>query len=212
MSVNERPGTEEGWQDAEKRRKRMLNNLLVNNLLLLSAFVMVISGLTLQLGFHAGGPGGHQFEVHGAHSRTMKYEEARGIDTNKIVYGFTYPVWSNVHRLTIILFSLLIMYHVYAHWRWYKGVVARRQIHKNFQTLTLSMLFLAVAVTGFVPWFIDLSGSTVILRTLLIEIHDKLAFVLIVFFILHVAKRAKWYITAHRKYGSLRPPASELKR
>ena len=67
--------------------------------------------------------------------------------------------------------------------------------------MILSVLFLAVACTGFIPWFIDLFSDNSITRTLFIEIHDKFALVLIVFLILHIIKRAKWYTAAYARLG-----------
>jgi len=186
-------------QGAEMQRKRTLNSFLVNILLLVSGLVMIFSGLVLQLGFHMGGPGEHQAGVHEIQSQSMQYEQVRGIDTDKIVCWFTFPVWSAIHRFVIVLFSLLMIYHIYAYWKWYKQVVAKRLIHKNIQMITLSVLFLFVAITGFIPWFIYLSGSVSSLRIVFIEIHDKLALVLIIFLILHIVKRAKWFVTSYKK-------------
>jgi hypothetical protein len=185
--------------EPKSRGKRTLNNFLINILLLVSGLIMVFSGLALQLGYHRGGPGGHQVGVHEIQSQSLRYEQARGIDLNKIVWGFSYPAWSTIHKFAIFFFSLLMIYHIYAHWKWYKGVIAKHLIRKNFQVIALSVLFLLVAITGFIPWFIDLSGNSIIVRILFIEIHDKLALLLIVFLISHVAKRLKWFFTVHKK-------------
>jgi len=56
-----------------------------------------------------------------------------------------------------------------------------------------------VIVTGFVPWFIDLIGGNSIICISFIEIYDKLIFILIVFLILHIIKRAKWFATGYVK-------------
>jgi len=92
-----------------------------------------------------------------------------------------------------------MIYHTYVHWKWYKGVITKHLIHKNKQVIIFSILFLLVAITGLIPWFIDLSGSTSILRMLFIEIHDKITFVLIVYFVLHFIKRAKWFSNTYAK-------------
>jgi len=110
-----------------------------------------------------------------------------------------FALWSTIHKFVIVFFFLLMIYHTYVHWKWYKGIITKHLIGKNRQVIILSVLFLLVAVTGLIPWFIDLSGSTSILRMLFIEIHDKITFILIVFFILHFVKRAKWYATAYKK-------------
>lgn len=186
-------------QKTEKLKKRTFNNFLVNNLLLISGLITIISGLILQLGFHMGGPDKHQIGSHEIRSQSMQYEKLREIDTSKIVCGLNYSDWSTTHKFIIVFFSLLMIYHTYAHWKWYKGVISKHLIGKNKQVITLSALFLLVAVTGLVPWFIDLSGSTSVLRMLFIEIHDKITFILIAYFILHIIKRFKWFSATFAK-------------
>ncbi|MCX8055970.1 MAG: hypothetical protein N3A67_09940, partial [Ignavibacteria bacterium] len=56
-------------------------------------------------------------------------------------------------------------------------------------------LFVLVAITGLTPWFIDLLKGNELLRKVFIEIHDKLAIILVVYLILHVIRRMKWFFT-----------------
>jgi NAD-dependent dihydropyrimidine dehydrogenase PreA subunit len=186
-------------QKTEKIRKHTFNNFLVNNLLLISGMMIIFSGLTLQIGYHMGGPDEHQIGSHGMQFESMQYEQLRKIDTSKIVCGLNYSDWSATHKSVIVFFSLLLIYHIYVHWKWYKGVITKHLIGKNKQVIILSVLFLLVAVTGFIPWFIDLSGGTSIFRMLFIEIHDKITFILIVYFVLHFIKRAKWFSKTYAK-------------
>lgn len=179
-----------------RRKKRTFNKFLINNLLLISGLLVILSGLVLQMGFHFGGPDVHQVGVHEVQAQSMQYEQISGIDTSKIVCGFTYPDWSAIHKFAIVFLSLLMVYHLYTHWKWYEGVITKRLIRKNIQVITLSVLFLLVAITGYIPWFVDLSGSTSILRMLFIEIHDKIALVLIIFLIVHIVQRLKWMVKA----------------
>lgn len=179
-----------------RRNKRTFNKFLINNLLLISGLLMILSGLVLQMGFHFGGPDVHQVGVHALQAQSVQYEQIRGIDTSKIVCGFTYPDWSTIHKFAIVCLSLLMIYHLYAHLKWYKGVITKRLIRKNIQVIILSVLFLLVAITGYIPWFVDLSGSTSILRMFFIEIHDKIALVLIIFLIVHIIQRLKWMVKA----------------
>ncbi|MFA7359589.1 MAG: 4Fe-4S dicluster domain-containing protein [Candidatus Kapaibacterium sp.] len=186
-------------QKSEKISKRTFYNFIINNLLIISGLMIIFSGLALQLGFHMGGSDERHNITHETQSRSNQYEQLKEIDTNKIVCGLNYSDWSAVHKAVIVFFSLLMIYHTYVHWKWYKGVITKKLIHKNKQVIILSILFLLVAVTGLVPWIIDLSGSSSIFRMLFIEIHDKLTFVLIVFFVLHFIKRVKWYGTTYVK-------------
>ncbi len=179
-----------------RQKSKALRRFIINNMLLLAVLITVISGLVLQIGFHMGS---HHSENLSFHSESMAYEQVREIDPNKDVWGFTYSDWSTIHKTIIVVFSVLMIYHFYIHWKWYKGVIAKQIIRKNQQVIILTLLFLIVAITGIVPWIIDLSGGTVDSRTFFIEIHDKITFVLIVYFILHIIKRTKWYNLTFKK-------------
>lgn len=185
--------------DQQIKKKTALINFLINNLLLVSGFAMVISGLMMQLGFHMGGPNGHHNGVHEINSPEIPYEQLREIDPSKIVFGFRYSDWSIAHKYAIVFFSLLMIYHIYTHWKWYKGIVKKRLIGKHIQVTALTLLAVLVAVTGLIPWIIDLSGANSILRLGLIEIHDKLALILVVFLILHLFQRRKWFTNTYAK-------------
>jgi uncharacterized membrane protein (DUF485 family) len=93
--------------------------------------------------------------------------------------------------------------HIYQHWNWYKAVVRKRLFTKNIQVIILSLLFALVAITGFVPWLIDLLNGDDMLRQGIIEIHDKFALILSVFLILHIAKRLKRFLMLLKGKGSV---------
>jgi magnesium-transporting ATPase (P-type) len=192
-------------QEAQRQKKKTFQNFLINNLLLISGVVMALSGLSQQLGFHMGE---HvEQEVRGQEEllQTIQYEQIRNIDTNKIVWGFNYSDWSTIHKYAIVFFSLFMIYHIYVHWRLYTGVLSKHLLNKNIQVITLSVLFIFVAVTGLVPWVIDLSGGKSILRLLFIEIHDKIALVFIIYLILHLIKRNKWFVSSYARLIKEKP-------
>jgi 2-oxoglutarate ferredoxin oxidoreductase subunit delta len=191
--------SDRGNQKAEKQGKRTFSNFLINNLLVIFGFVMIFSGLVLQIGFHMSGSDKHQIGASVVKSQSIEYEQLRGIDRNAIVYVLSYSDWSTTHKFTIVFFSLLMVYHTYIHWKWYKVVITKHLIGKNRQVIILSILFLLVAATGLTPWFIDLSSGNSIIRMLFIEIHDKLTLILIVFLILHFIKRVRWFAAAYAK-------------
>jgi 2-oxoglutarate ferredoxin oxidoreductase subunit delta len=174
--------------EPEKQKKKSLNKFTINLALLFSAVVMVLSGLILQLGFHMGE---HRGSDRGVPSRLILYKQSGGIDTSKIVFGLNYHDWSVTHKFAIVFVLLLMIYHTYTHWKWVKAVINKHLIRKNTQVITLSVFFLMTAITGLVPWFVDLSGSTNVLRLIFIEIHDKLALILIVYLFLHIYGRRK---------------------
>jgi len=177
-------------------KKHNFNNFIINNLLLVVGLAMMFSGLVLQIGFHMGE---HQVDAPIVQPQSIQYEQLRAIDITKIVCGFYYPDWSAIHKVVIVLFSLLMIYHTYVHWKWYKGVITKHLVGRNRQVFILSVLFLLVAVTGLIPWVIDLTGGSETLRMHFIEIHDKITLILIVFLILHIIKRLKWFSSAFGK-------------
>ncbi len=184
---------------ASRQRTRSIRHFFINNLLVFTGLLMIISGLTMQLAYHMGEPHDHRAIGNTLPSQLPQYEQIRKIDVNKSAIGFTYTQWSAIHKMSIVAFTLLIVYHVYAHWKWYKGVIIKRLIRKHVQVITLSVLFLLVAITGLIPWFVDLSGGTGSLRLFLIEIHDKLALILSVYLLLHIIGRIKWFGQTFKK-------------
>ena len=158
----------------QERMGKMRKNAIrftVNLTLLIFGTATVFSGMLIQLKYHIGNHG-YTFE-------------------NQAVMGLSYYEWSRIHKISIILLSILMIMHIYQHWNWYKAVVRKRLITKNIQVIILSLLFALVAITGFVPWLIDLLNGDDMLRKGIIEIHDKFALILLVFLILHIAKRLK---------------------
>jgi hypothetical protein len=146
-----------------------------------------------------GGPGGHHSENNTLPAQSIQYEQMREIDATKTALGFTYTQWSVMHKWAIVAFTLLMVYHVSAHWKWYKGVIRKQLISKHFQVITLSVIFILVAATGLLSWVIDLIGGSGSLRLILIEIHDKLAIILTIYMVLHVIGRMKWFTQAISK-------------
>jgi hypothetical protein len=183
-----------------KQMKPIAKNILkfvVNNLLIVSGVATVISGFVLQLGFHIGSGGRH--EPPAEQLQNAAVEPLRAIETTHTVWGLDYISWTVVHKTVIVLLSILMVYHLASHWKWYKAVFIRCLIGKTRQVIILSVLFVAVAFTGLAPWLVDLSGNCNSFRFFLIEIHDKLTLLLTIFLILHIVKRLKWFPATFRQ-------------
>lgn len=168
--------------------EKLFKGFATNLGLLISGFLTVFSGLLIQVEYHMGNHG--------------------NIDINKLVLGISYYGWSNIHKLTIVILSLLVIFHIYLHWKWFKGVISKKLLAKNKQVLTLSFIFIVVAITGFIPWIIDLMKGDVMLRKIFIEIHDKLAIILSVYLILHVINRLKWFLKAFETVNFIKTASS----
>lgn len=164
------------------RTGRCTSRFIVNLGLLLIGFAVIFSGFLIQFGYHVG--------HHGM------------IDMNKTLYGIGYSGWTIVHKISIILMSFLIIYHICHHWKWYGTVIRNGLIAKCKQVIALSVIFLIVALTGYWSWFTDLAGNAPIVRKIFLEIHDKIAMVFFIFLILHVTKKFKWFVNTYKRIRS----------
>ena len=149
----------------------MINKKVLNYSLFVSGFTTCLSGVVMQIGYHIGV----------ADRTTVFY---------KPIWGMIYPEWQLCHQVVATVFFILCAIHIYRHRKWYKGVIERRIFKRNREVLIFSALFAVSAILGFLPWIIN-NGETQMLRHTLIEIHDKVSVVLIIFIVLHVMKRWK---------------------
>lgn len=159
--------------------KNNINWFIINLGIFIFGITTAFSGMLIQVKYHMGNHG--------------------NIAINDYVFGINYHGWSVIHKISIVALSILMIYHVYQHWKWYKVVITKKLITKNQQVLILSLLFVLVAITGLTPWFIDLLKGDEILRKVFIEIHDKLAIILSIYLVLHIIKRLKWFFTTYEK-------------
>jgi 2-oxoglutarate ferredoxin oxidoreductase subunit delta len=160
-------------------KKNPLPGFIINIGLLLTGFLAVCSGFLIQFSYHMG--------HHGI------------TDFNKTVLNINYSGWSNVQKIVILVLSLFMAFHIVRHWTWYKTIIKNDFILKNKQVFILSVIFIFVAITGYIPWIIDVTGNNEIARKSFIVIHDKLTILLFIFLILHVAKRLKWFKSTFKK-------------
>ena len=120
----------------------MKNSLLsfkINIGLLISSLLTVYSGILLQVKFHMN------------HTGTLALNEP--------VIGFGYSEWSAIHKVSIVVFSLFVIIHIYLHWKLYSAIINKRHFAKNRQVLALTIIFMLVVITCFIPWIIDLMGG-----------------------------------------------------
>jgi hypothetical protein len=151
----------------------------INSGLLCSGLATVLSGFFIQIHYHIGSHG--------------------GIDFNNAVLGLNHSQWLLSHKISIIAFSFYMTYHVLLHWSWFKVILRKSLIAKNKQIFILSTIFILAAITGFIPWFLTLTSNQDSVRNTFIEIHDKIGLILIVYLILHISKRLKWFKSNFRK-------------
>jgi hypothetical protein len=68
-----------------KQHKKVINQFLINNLLLIFGIVMILSGLRLQIGYHMGGAHEQNGSSKTKYFQVATYEQINEIDTNKII-------------------------------------------------------------------------------------------------------------------------------
>ena len=162
-----------------QKKRRLKLNLITNLGLLLAGAAMAISGFVMQFGYHMGHHGNS--------------------DENNPVLGMYYSGWSNSHKISIVIASLLIIVHIVLHWEWYKTIITKKLLARNKFVITLTIIFMIVGVTGYIPWFVKLWGGSDWTRKIFVEIHDKMTFLLFVCLVIHVTKRFRWFVTAFAK-------------
>jgi NAD-dependent dihydropyrimidine dehydrogenase PreA subunit len=151
-------------------------SLIINLSLVVAATAMVFSGFLLQIKYHMG--------QHEGIGHSMEY------------LGLNYYCWSDFHKISIVVFSLLIGFHTFLHLNWYKTLIRKNLPAKKKQVIILTVLFFLVAVTGYLSWIIHLTNGSEMTRNFFIELHDKLTLFLFVFLLLHISKKINWFIRA----------------
>jgi len=159
--------------DKMKKDKSKLS-FSVNLGLLIFGLVMTFSGFVVQFKYHMG--------------------QHAGAEKSNSVLGLNYNGWTSIHKISIILISILVSFHFFLHWKWYKTVINKKLLSRNKLQILLLIVFILVAITGYIPWIISLISGPEIIRNFFIEMHDKLAILLFVFLTIHVTSRLKWYI------------------
>ncbi|MCI7576620.1 MAG: DUF4405 domain-containing protein [Bacteroidales bacterium] len=91
--------------------------------------------------------------------------------------------WAVFHIVVSLLFFIIVMFHIAAHWGWYKGLVVNGMGRKSKLTLLLSIVFLLLSATGIVLLFVH--G----LRCSIGWIHYIIGIATTMIAVAHIAKR-----------------------
>lgn len=154
-------------------------SLSINICLLIVAAAAIFSGFLIQISYHMG----HHGEI------------AAGLK----VYGLNYYGWSDFHKISIALLTVLVTIHTILHRKWYSIVLKKNLVSKNLLVIILTALFILVAITGYASWTIHITNGSEAIRKFFIEFHDKLTLFLFVFLLIHISKRLKWFASAFRR-------------
>jgi hypothetical protein len=153
--------------DNDSSGKKLKLGLLVNIGLLVSGLAMSFSGFFVQFRYHMG------------HNPL----------TNNSALPAGYYNWTSIHKVSIIIFSVLAAYHFIRHRKWYKTIIVKKLASANKLQIILTIIFILAAITGYIPWIINLTGGPETARKFLIEIHDKITILLFVCLIMHISRR-----------------------
>ncbi len=125
------------------------NSMIISLLLSIPIIIMSISGLVLTLKFHP------------SHGTLLE------------VWGISRNIWRNLHIISAIIASILLVFHLaIVRKRLYKVITSGRKSHKSIKSSrNLFWLFIVCLISGLIPYIFSFLN---IRMHHLIEIHDKL--------------------------------------
>lgn len=143
-----------------------------------SLSILIITGLVLQFEYHMY----HKPELH-------------------FVFGFNKFSWLLLHKISSIISLIGIIVHCIIHWKFIstitKKIFTKKQKSEFLISYSLFIIFIPTALTAISSWiFYKYSDNT---RLLLMEIHDKIALVLIVLSLIHVILRFGRMVKIYQK-------------
>ncbi|MBN1533777.1 MAG: DUF4405 domain-containing protein [Spirochaetes bacterium] len=122
------------------------------------------------------------------------------------VLGLQKGGWLLLHKLFAVVSLAGCTLHCLLHRRWIAAAFRRRMQRRTVPsriTRYLLVVSIPTALTALVSWFFLGPGHG---RFMLVEIHDKLALVLTILFLLHLATRTGWMVQTMAALRRPRPP------
>jgi hypothetical protein len=142
----------------------------VNLANLLPCLLLAFTGLVLQLQYHM-----------------------HHLPAEATVLGLQKDAWLLLHKVFAVMSLAGVAIHCLLHRKWI-AAAARRRLQRKPAASRISWYLLLVsiptALTGMASWLLTEAGGHG--RFMLVEIHDKLALVLAMLFILHFVTRTGW--------------------
>jgi len=102
--------------------------------------------------------------------------------------------WAHFHVIISITSLLVGWLHIKAHWRWYKSLIKKGIDKKSKITLSLSVLFLLLTITGIILIFFVKGGNSIIGSW-----HYRLGLIMIPLLIIHLVTRFHLIVKALKK-------------
>jgi len=140
--------------------------IFIVDLLLIPIFILIIySGLEIHIAGHAN-------------------------DYNHDVWSY----WAHFHIIVSVVSLIVGWLHIKAHWGWYKSLIKRGIGKKSKTTLSLSVLFLLLTITGIILIFFVKGGNSIIGLW-----HYRLGLIMIPLLIIHLVTRFHLIVKALKK-------------
>jgi hypothetical protein len=161
-------------QSLVKKISKATRNYILNIVTLVPFFMLLISGIVI-LRYHGGEP----------------YET--------MSLGMNGHTWLRAHRILALVVIPLIVIHLWFHGYWIKKLFSFKNKNKgknNDMNLILFVVFVLTVLTALISWFL-FSGKPA--AELLREVHNKLGFALIFFFIVHLVNYFRWLLKMTKK-------------
>jgi hypothetical protein len=154
------------------------NNFCLNLLNFIPFVIVAISGLTLQIGYHM-------------HKLPDDY----------FVSDLNRSGWLILHKISATILLAGIIAHCMLHWKfisiWSGKVLRQKLLSSTSLSYWLFIISIPTCLVAMTSWILFNHGDPA--RFLLVEIHDKLALLWIIFSIVHIISRISWIIRTYRK-------------
>jgi len=116
-------------------------------------------------------------------------------DYNHDVWSY----WAHFHIIVSAISLFVGWLHIKAHWGWYKSLINKGIGKKSKTTLSLSVLFLLLTITGIILMFFVEGGNSIIGL-----LHYKLGLIMIPLLIIHLVTRFHLIVKALKKKSDKR--------
>jgi hypothetical protein len=165
-------------QRSNNLSKSVKTNFFINLLNFIPFLIVIITGLILQVGYHM-----------------------HHLPDGYVVSCLNKSGWSILHKISASISLAGLITHFMLHWNFISVISDKILRKKSIATATLSYWLFIISVPtcliAMTSWIFLNHGD--IARHILVEIHDKLALLLIILFIMHIISRAGWIIKTYRK-------------
>ncbi len=121
------------------------------------------------------------------------------------VLGLGRHGWLTLHKISAVTSLACILHHCAHHWKFIVTVTKKKLYRKKMSSAVVSyylfVIFVPTALTAILSWTF-MTGRA---RFMLVEVHDKLALLLVFVFSAHLVTRAGWMVKTYRTLVRKRP-------